>query len=77
MGVVYGGARDGTMGAVANGAMSVGRREAIGVSTAPIVRTGTSAPESLTKLHVVDSMHERKQRYARPYPMHSSVCLAV
>lgn len=58
-GVVYGGARDGTMGAVANGAMSVGG-EAIGVLPRQLFEL-EQAHESLTKLHVVDSMHERKR----------------
>lgn len=58
-GVVYGGARDGTMGAVANGAMSAGG-EAIGVLPRQLFEL-EQAHESLTKLHIVDSMHERKQ----------------
>ena len=58
-GVVYGGARDGTMGAVANGAMAKGG-EAIGVLPRQLFELEQAHP-SLTKLHIVDSMHERKQ----------------
>ena len=58
-GVVYGGARDGTMGAVANGAMSKGG-EAIGVLPRQLFELEQAHP-NLTKLHVVDSMHERKR----------------
>ncbi|MDJ0921343.1 MAG: TIGR00730 family Rossman fold protein [Henriciella sp.] len=58
-GVVYGGARDGTMGAVANGALSVDG-EAIGVLPRQLFEL-EQAHEGLTKLHIVNSMHERKQ----------------
>ncbi len=58
-GLVYGGARDGTMGATANGAMSVGGA-AIGVLPRQLFELEQAHP-GLTKLHVVESMHERKR----------------
>jgi uncharacterized protein (TIGR00730 family) len=58
VGLVYGGAKVGVMGALADGALAAGG-EAIGVI--PTFMTGREvAHEGLTELHVVDSMHERK-----------------
>ena len=59
MGVVYGGARDGLMGAVANGALEAGG-EVIGVLPRQLFDL-EQAHEGLTDLRIVDSMHERKQ----------------
>lgn len=59
MGVVYGGARDGLMGAVANGALEAGG-EVIGVLPKQLFDL-EQAHENLTDLRVVNSMHERKQ----------------
>ncbi len=58
-GVVYGGARNGLMGAVADGALSAGG-EAIGVLPRQLFEL-EQAHNGLTELHVVDSMHERKR----------------
>lgn len=58
-GVVYGGARDGLMGAVANGALEAGG-EVIGVLPRQLFDL-EQAHETLTDLRIVDSMHERKQ----------------
>lgn len=58
-GLVYGGARDGLMGAVANGALSRGG-EVIGVLPRQLFDL-EQAHESLTDLRIVNSMHERKQ----------------
>lgn len=60
MGVVYGGALVGLMGAVAEGALASGG-EVIGVIPS-FLRTREIAHEGLSRLIVVDSMHERKQR---------------
>jgi len=58
VGLVYGGARVGVMGALADGALAVGG-EVIGVI--PTFMTGREvAHDGLSELHVVDSMHERK-----------------
>jgi len=61
-GLVYGGAKVGLMGAVAN-AVLAGGGEAIGVIPTSL-RTKEVAHDSLTRLEVVDSLHERKQRMA-------------
>lgn len=58
-GLVYGGARDGLMGAVADGALSA-QGEAIGVLPKQLADL-EQAHEGLTELHVVNSMHERKR----------------
>lgn len=58
-GVVYGGARNGLMGAVADGAMQAGG-EVIGVLPRKLFDL-EQAHEGLTDLRVVNSMHERKQ----------------
>ena len=60
MGVVYGGALAGLMGAVAEGALEQGG-EVIGVLPS-FLRTREIAHEGLSRLIIVDSMHERKQR---------------
>lgn len=56
--VVYGGGRVGTMGALADGALAAGG-SVIGVIPRSLVAWEV-AHESLTELHVVESMHERK-----------------
>ena len=61
-GLVYGGAKVGVMGAVAE-AVLAGGGEAIGVIPQALVRKEV-AHEGLTRLEIVDSMHERKQRMA-------------
>ncbi len=60
IGVVYGGAKIGVMGAVADGALQSGG-EVIGVIP-HFLRTREVAHETLTQLILVDSMHERKTR---------------
>lgn len=62
LGVVYGGGRIGMMGAVADAALAAGGR-VIGVIPAPLQRREL-AHGGLTELHVVRSMHERKQMMA-------------
>jgi len=59
-GVVYGGASVGTMGAVADAALAAGG-EVQGVIPASMVAREL-AHTRLTRLHVVDSMHERKAK---------------
>jgi hypothetical protein len=60
IGVVYGGAKIGLMGAVADGALS-GGGEVIGVL--PHFLAGKEiAHNNLTQLHLVDTMHERKTK---------------
>jgi uncharacterized protein (TIGR00730 family) len=56
--LVFGGASVGLMGAIADAAMSAGG-EAVGVIPRALVEREIAHPE-LTRLHVVDSMHERK-----------------
>ena len=56
--VIYGGAKVGIMGAVADGAMAAGGT-VIGVIPG-FLRTKEVAHESLTELMIVDNMHERK-----------------
>ena len=58
IGIVYGGARIGLMGAVADGALSTGG-EVIGVLPR-FLQTVEIAHTELTELILVDSMHERK-----------------
>lgn len=58
--VVYGGAKVGLMGAVADGALSVGG-EVVGVIPY-FLRTKEVAHVNLTELILVDSMHERKMK---------------
>jgi uncharacterized protein (TIGR00730 family) len=58
IGVVYGGAKIGLMGAVANGCLEHGG-EAIGVIP-HFLRTKEVAHDGLTELVVVETMHERK-----------------
>lgn len=57
-GLVYGGARVGLMGAVANAVLS-GGGEVIGVIP-EMLMTKEIGHSSLTQLHIVDSMHQRK-----------------
>jgi uncharacterized protein (TIGR00730 family) len=58
IGVVYGGGRVGTMGALADGALAAGG-SVIGVIPRSLVDWEV-AHGNLTELHVVESMHERK-----------------
>ncbi len=60
IGVVYGGAKVGLMGAVADGALSEGG-EVIGVLPL-FLRSREISHEGLTELILVDSMHERKTK---------------
>jgi uncharacterized protein (TIGR00730 family) len=60
--VVYGGGRVGLMGALADAALEVGGR-VIGVIPEALRRREV-AHEGLTELHVVQTMHERKQLMA-------------
>lgn len=57
-GVVYGGARDGLMGAVADGALEAGGK-VIGVLPEKLSDLEV-AHKNLTELHIVSSMHQRK-----------------
>jgi len=61
IGVVYGGGRLGLMGAVADGAIAAGG-EVIGVIPTALV-SAEVAHRGLTELHVVDTMHQRKQAF--------------
>lgn len=61
IGVVYGGGRLGLMGAVADGALAAGG-EVIGVIPSALVDAEV-AHRGLTELHVVDTMHQRKQLF--------------
>lgn len=56
--VVFGGGRVGLMGALADGALEK-RGEVIGVMPHALVQR-EAAHSGVTKLHIVDSMHERK-----------------
>lgn len=58
--LVYGGARVGLMGAVANGALGAGGR-VVGVIPRSLV-TKEIAHDALNELFLTDSMHERKNR---------------
>jgi uncharacterized protein (TIGR00730 family) len=62
LGLVYGGASVGTMGAVADGALAAGG-EVIGVLP-DFLEKLELAHRGLTELHVVSSMHERKAKMA-------------
>jgi uncharacterized protein (TIGR00730 family) len=62
VGLVYGGASVGLMGAVADGALAA-RGEVIGVLPQALVDREV-AHRGLTKLHVVDNMHQRKAMMA-------------
>jgi uncharacterized protein (TIGR00730 family) len=62
VGLVYGGASIGLMGAVADAALEAGG-EVIGVIPHGLVAREVAHP-GLTALHQVDSMHARKQRMA-------------
>jgi uncharacterized protein (TIGR00730 family) len=60
--LVYGGAKVGLMGALADSALAAGG-EVIGIVPRALVEKDV-AHQSLTKLHVVSSMHERKAMMA-------------
>lgn len=62
IGIVYGGAHVGLMGAVADAALAIGG-EVIGVMPQSLVDREIAHP-GLTKLHIVHSMHQRKQLMA-------------
>jgi uncharacterized protein (TIGR00730 family) len=57
-GIVYGGGRVGMMGALADAALESGG-EVVGVIPRPLASVEI-AHDGITRLHVVDSMHERK-----------------
>ena len=61
IGVVYGGGRAGLMGALADGALGAGG-EVIGVIPTALVGREL-AHRGLTRLQVVDTMHQRKQAF--------------
>jgi len=61
IGVVYGGGRLGLMGAVADGALEAGGA-VIGVIPEALVNLEV-AHRGLTELHIVKTMHERKQAF--------------
>lgn len=61
--VVFGGGRVGLMGALADAALEAGG-EVIGVMPHALVQR-EAAHRGLTKLHIVDSMHERKAMLAQ------------
>ena len=61
IGVVYGGGRLGLMGAIADSALEAGG-EVIGIIPTALV-TAEVAHRRLTELHVVDTMHQRKQAF--------------
>ncbi|MBB5684670.1 TIGR00730 family Rossman fold protein [Sphingobium boeckii] len=61
IGLVYGGGRLGLMGAVADGALAAGG-EVIGVIPVAL-RDAEVAHLGCTKLHIVETMHERKARF--------------
>jgi uncharacterized protein (TIGR00730 family) len=63
LGLVYGGGRVGLMGIVADAVLERGGR-AIGVIPTPLA-TKEIAHHSLTELHVVDDMHQRKALMAK------------
>jgi uncharacterized protein (TIGR00730 family) len=62
IGVVYGGGRLGLMGAIADSALEAGG-EVIGIIPQALVAAEV-AHRGLTELHVVDTMHQRKQLMA-------------
>jgi uncharacterized protein (TIGR00730 family) len=61
IGVVYGGGRLGLMGAVADSALAAGG-EVIGIITQALVDIEV-AHRGCTELHVVETMHQRKQAF--------------
>ena len=61
IGIVYGGGRLGLMGALADAALA-GGGEVTGVIPRALVDAEV-AHRGLTELHVVDTMHQRKQRF--------------
>jgi uncharacterized protein (TIGR00730 family) len=61
IGVVYGGGRLGLMGAIADSALEAGG-EVIGIIPMALVAAEV-AHRGLTELHVVDTMHQRKQAF--------------
>ncbi|MFX9630933.1 TIGR00730 family Rossman fold protein, partial [Acinetobacter baumannii] len=61
IGLVYGGGRLGLMGAVADAAMAAGG-EVIGIIPQALVDAEV-AHQGLTELHVVGTMHQRKQAF--------------
>ncbi|MFP6796415.1 MAG: TIGR00730 family Rossman fold protein [Pseudomonadales bacterium] len=61
IGLVYGGARVGLMGAVADAVLAAGG-EVIGIITRDL--GDIVGHESLTSLEIVDTMHDRKRRFA-------------
>jgi hypothetical protein len=61
IGVVYGGGKLGLMGAVADAALKAGG-EVIGIIPKALVDLEV-AHQGLTELHVVDTMHQRKQAF--------------
>ena len=61
IGVVYGGGRLGLMGAVADSALAAGG-EVIGIIPQALVDLEV-AHQGCTELHVVDTMHQRKQAF--------------
>ena len=61
IGVVYGGGKLGLMGAVADSALEAGG-EVIGIIPQALVDAEV-AHRGLTELHVVDTMHQRKQAF--------------
>jgi uncharacterized protein (TIGR00730 family) len=61
IGVVYGGGKLGLMGAIADSALAAGG-EVIGVIPQALVDAEV-AHRGLTELHVVDTMHQRKQAF--------------
>jgi hypothetical protein len=63
IGIVYGGAHVGTMGALADAALAAGG-EVTGVIPRHLAEAEV-AHDGLTRLHVVGSMHERKAMMAR------------
>ena len=61
VGVVYGGGRAGLMGALADGALAAGG-EVIGVIPTALVGREL-AHQRLSELHIVETMHQRKQAF--------------
>ena len=61
IGIVYGGGRLGLMGAVADAALKAGG-EVIGIIPKALVGLEV-AHKGLTQLHIVDTMHQRKQAF--------------
>ena len=61
IGIVYGGGKAGLMGALANGALAAGG-EVIGVIPTALVGREL-AHRGLTELHIVETMHQRKQAF--------------